>query len=241
MDQWVKDVRARGAQPTGAEIRPAATVALLRDSERGLEVLMGKRSSKLAFHGGSWVFPGGRIDAGDWGDDDDVLAAARRAAARETEEEAGLVVAADSLVHLSNWTTPEISPKRFATWFFVADAGAETAHAKADGIESDAVRWFTAPEAFAARREGEIEIAPPQFVTLLSLQRFATVATAIESLPAEAPFHFEPRFKFLEGAAVCIYEGDVAYDDPEQHELPGPRHRLLMPGDADWVYEDSRT
>ena len=31
-----------------------------------LEVLLARRSSKLAFHGGAWVFPGGRIDPDDY-------------------------------------------------------------------------------------------------------------------------------------------------------------------------------
>ena len=102
------------------EAAPAATVALLRDGEAGLEVLLTKRSSRLAFHGGAWVFPGGRIDAEDYdGHPEDLDAAARRAAVREAKEEAGLDVDVEALVHLSNWTTPEISPKRFATWFFV--------------------------------------------------------------------------------------------------------------------------
>lgn len=241
MDQWVKDARARGATPTGAEVRPAATVALLRDGAAGVEVLMGKRSSKLAFHGGAWVFPGGRIDAGDWADGDDELAAARRAAAREAAEEAALAVAPETLVHLSNWTTPDISPKRFATWFFAAAAGDGHELARADGIESDAVRWFAPAEALAARAAGEIELAPPQYVTLLSLQRFEHSAAALDAIAAEPPFHFMPRFKFLERAAVCIYQGDAAYDDPEQHELAGPRHRLFMPSGAEWVYEDTRT
>src|SRR3954447_2182492 len=97
---------ARG--PSGAEAAPAATVVLVRDGEGGLEVLLARRSSKLAFHGGAWVFPGGRIDPDDYADmPDDVCAAARRAAAREAKEEAGVDVDADGLVHVSNWTTPE--------------------------------------------------------------------------------------------------------------------------------------
>ena len=44
---------------------PAATVILLRDGEDGLETLMLRRNSKLAFAGGHWVFPGGRVDADD--------------------------------------------------------------------------------------------------------------------------------------------------------------------------------
>src|SRR5205809_8037210 len=106
---------------------PAATVVLVRDGTRGLEVLLAKRSSKLAFHGGAWVFPGGRIDPGDYaGVPDDVDAAARRAAVREAKEEAGVDVDPDALVHVANWTTPEISPKRFATWFFAGPVAGGT-------------------------------------------------------------------------------------------------------------------
>src|SRR5437773_10777477 len=89
---------------------PAATVVLVRDGAEGLEVLLAKRSSKLAFHGGAWVFPGGRIDPDDYGGKpEDLLGAARRAAAREAKEEAGVDVDADALVHLWNWTPPELS------------------------------------------------------------------------------------------------------------------------------------
>ena len=129
----------------------------------------------MAFHGGAWVFPGGRIDDGDWLDGDDLPRAAARAAVREATEEAGIEVDVDSLVHFSNWTTPDISPKRFATWFFAAPAHAEIAEAVADGVESDAVRWFRPADALAERAAGEIELAPPQYVTLLWLTDYATV------------------------------------------------------------------
>ena len=46
-------------------IRPAATVMLLRGAAAGLEVFMLKRSSRSAFAGGMFVFPGGRVDGDD--------------------------------------------------------------------------------------------------------------------------------------------------------------------------------
>ena len=62
--------------------RNAATVALLRDGDGGLEVLMGKRATKMDFHGGAWVFPGGRLDDADWElADTNILTAAKYAAA----------------------------------------------------------------------------------------------------------------------------------------------------------------
>ncbi len=81
LNNWIEQRRtgefAEAAQ--GVVAAPAATVVLLRDGETGLEVLLARRSSKLAFHGGAWVFPGGRIDPDDYADaPDDLPRAARR-------------------------------------------------------------------------------------------------------------------------------------------------------------------
>ncbi len=239
--EWAKRVLKDKREPSGAEAKPAATAAVLRDGDDGLEVLMVQRATKLDFHGGAWVFPGGRIDDADHdpADDGTILAAARRAAARETREEAGIDIDAGALVHISNWTTPDISPKRFATWFFAGPAPDGGAEVVADGVESDAVRWLTPEGALAERAAGAIELAPPQYVTLLSLSRFPSVEEALTVLDAEDPIDFAPRFCFLDGGgAVCLYQGDVAWDDHARLMDPGPRHRLLM-GDAGWIYEQS--
>src|ERR1700754_706810 len=50
-------------------LRPAATVVVVRDAPTpdgspGLETLMLRRNEQGTF-GGMWVFPGGRVDAGD--------------------------------------------------------------------------------------------------------------------------------------------------------------------------------
>ncbi len=226
----------RDAKPSGVAAAPAATVVLVRDTAAGLEVLLARRSSKLAFHGGAWVFPGGRIDPDDYASvPDDVFGAAQRAAAREAKEEAGLDVDAGSLVHLSNWTTPDISPKRFATWFFVGEvAGGE---AVADGTETESLHWFRPDDAFAARDAGEIELAPPQWVTLLWLRDHGTVGAAMQAARDAEAIDYSPRFHFIEGdGAVCVYREDVAYDDLARIDDTGPRHRLFLRESA-WSYE----
>ena len=50
-----------------ADIRPAATVLLLREQGSRLEVLMTRRAAGLAFMGSVWVFPGGRLEDADCG------------------------------------------------------------------------------------------------------------------------------------------------------------------------------
>lgn len=46
-------------------MRQAATVLLLRESAGALEVLMMRRAAAVAFMGGLWVFPGGRLEPDD--------------------------------------------------------------------------------------------------------------------------------------------------------------------------------
>ena len=219
-----------------APAHPSATVILLRDGAAGCEVLLVRRNAQLSFHGGAWVFPGGRIDPDDYaGEPEDLLAAARRAAGREAKEEAGVDVDSDALVHLSNWTTPEISAKRFATWFFVGEVtgGVEAA----DGTETDSLRWFRPADALAARDAGEIELAPPQWITLRWLRDHGTVTEAMAAATLGEVVDYTPRFQFVEGGgAVCVYKEDVAYDDLDRLDAPGPRHRLYL-RDTLWEYE----
>src|SRR5262249_60726946 len=83
---------------------PPATVVLLRDAAHGCEALLVRRNPHLSFHGGAWVFPGGRVDQGDYlaaGIGADAVRAARYAAVREAAGEAGGVIAGDRLVMLS--------------------------------------------------------------------------------------------------------------------------------------------
>ena len=87
-----------------AEIKPAATILLLRD-EPTFEVLMVKRHHQIDFASGALVFPGGKTHAGDHDPDlgratwsagthfDADQRALRIAAIREVFEEAGILLA----------------------------------------------------------------------------------------------------------------------------------------------------
>ncbi len=223
---------------------PAATTVLLRDHDGGVEVLMARRNSRLEFAGGMWVFPGGRIDPTDYpggvaapDDPEAVLAAARRAAVREAAEETALHIDESTLVWFSHWTPPPITPKRFATWFFAARAPADTEALRADGGEIHAVGWMDPDEGLARRNAGEIELAPPTWITLEQLRGHESVEATLATLSAQPPEHFTTRFARVEGGAVALYHGDAGYeiDDPDR---PGDRHRLWML-ETGWRYERS--
>jgi len=51
--------------PTPPELRASATVLMVRDGTDGLEVFMVQRHAASNVHGGTYVFPGGKVDAAD--------------------------------------------------------------------------------------------------------------------------------------------------------------------------------
>ncbi len=213
---------------------PAATVVLVRDGAEGLETLLLKKNSKLAY-GGMWVFPGGRIDPQDWDGADDLVAAARRAAVREAAEEADLQIDPGRLVLFSRWTPPPQSPKRFDTWFFVAPAPA--GEVTIDDGEIHDHRWARPGDTLARRDAGEVEVVPPTFVSLARVVSYADVADALADSAAREVEHFQTRMGRLGDALVTMWDGDAGYVDGDPTR-PGPRHRLVM-GAQDWVYERS--
>jgi 8-oxo-dGTP pyrophosphatase MutT (NUDIX family) len=99
-------------EPEAVPVREAATVAVVRDDERGLEVFMVRRTIDAVFSPGAHVFPGGALDPEDRTVEielrcdglDDATASAMLgvpagglgyfvAAARECFEEAGMLLA----------------------------------------------------------------------------------------------------------------------------------------------------
>ena len=221
------------------ELIPAATVLLLRDVERaGLEVLMLRRNSKIAF-GGMWVFPGGRVDDHEVVPDD-VVASARTAAVREVQEETGLDIRSEQLVTWSYWVPPRLPAapikgprRRFSTWFFVAPApGGEVA---IDYGEIHEDRWLSPTEALGQHRRREIELAPPTWVTLTQLSAHRSVTEAMTWAGGRQPEEFRTR-PIHKRPATIAWVGDVAYDGSGGVEDPGPRHRLVMHADG-WHYE----
>ena len=191
--------------------RPAASVVLLRGggrhSDRGLEVLLLKRTERAEFMPGVWVFPGGAVDPGD-GDGEE---GHRACATRELAEEAGIELASGAeLVLFSRWITPEVVSRRFDAWFFLALAPAHTVP-EPDGVETTEAGWFAPDAALRAQAAGEMALAFPTISQLGALAPFGTAAEAIET----------HRDRSVE---------------PILPKVIGTReeHRVVLPGDPDY-------
>ena len=106
----------------------------------------------------------------------------------------GLVVRADLLTPWARWITPEISPRRFDTWFFAtvlppgqtATPAAEpepggrlplvaAGPAEPESAESAGGTWWPPSAALDAARAGQITLLPPTAVTLAELAAYPDV------------------------------------------------------------------
>ena len=90
----------------------------------------------------------------------------------------GLLLRADLLTPWARWITPEISPRRFDTWFFAAALPARqlAGLAAAGPGESDSGTWWRPAAALEAARAGQITLLPPTAVTLAELAAYQDVA-----------------------------------------------------------------
>jgi 8-oxo-dGTP pyrophosphatase MutT (NUDIX family) len=247
----------------GSPVVPAATVAVVRDGDSGLEALLVHRNPDGAF-AGLWVFPGGRVDDGDLEGStegssptgaaaasepgrrpdvaasgaEDEIAAARRAAVREAREEAGLQLDPDRLAVLSWWLPPAEVTRRFATWFFVAPANPGDP-VVVDRTEVHDHAWVGPAEALARRDRGAISLAPPTWMTLHWLSQHHDVASVLTAAGSRAPERFVTRVGRSPSGQVAatLWEGDAGYEDGVL-DRPGPRRRLVT-DDRGWHFEST--
>ena len=205
-----------------------------------MEVLLLCRHRDMKFIGGSWVFPGGAVDLADCRDGEERFGRepALRAAVRETHEEAGIEVQPSDLLPIAHWTAPKEAPRRYATWFFIADIDFATP-VQVDGGEITGHRWFKPEDAISSRDQGEISFLPPTFITLQGLCEFSDTQSALAHYKQmnEIP-HFNPRFVIRDKDICNLYEEDAAWLDGDI-DKPGPRHRFWMKGKGPWKYQRS--
>lgn len=231
-----------------APLEDACTVVLLRDGEAGLEVLMLERPGASSAFAGAWVFPGGRVDATDrLGPDGEELAdvaAAQAAGLRELSEETGQQLEPKDLVQLSQWTPMQRLPRRFRTWFLIAQA--PTSEVVLNPGEHDDYAWLAPAEALARHAAGAMLLVPPTWVTLHHLRGFATVTAALAQTAASTPFAYESYFLLQEAKddagpstpgppTGTMWAGDADHPQPAP---PGSRHRLTMTS-LPWVFEST--
>ncbi|HEV2059007.1 MAG TPA: NUDIX hydrolase [Solirubrobacteraceae bacterium] len=192
----------REGEPTTP--RQSASLILVRDGDRGLELLLVRRSPAQRFMGGFWVFPGGAVDPGE---------DHRAAAVRELAEEAGVTdLAPEALVEYSRWITPELIEIRFDTRFFVARAPARV-RPRVDGEECVDLRWTTPRAALDAYARSELALVFPTLRHLEQLSAFTTVDLLLEHAREREIVAVLPRVVLGADEPRVVLPGEPGYDD----------------------------
>jgi len=170
------------------------------------------------------------------------------AALRETYEEAGVLFAHGADAHTgaaadfharvlsgslrlqtqavhpwSRWITPRmpsVTNKRFDTRFFIAvlPPGQKAAHDNVEATESAWLRPRAALEQYWAR---EIELAPPQIMSLAHLSRYASATEAMAQARSQLPPLIMPEAFQENDERVICYPGHPRHPVPAR-ALPGP-------------------
>jgi 8-oxo-dGTP pyrophosphatase MutT (NUDIX family) len=255
----------------------SATVMVVRDGPRGLEVLLVRRHGNSGVLGGVHVFPGGKLDAADRqadpaaldrpalacleglcepGLDAETALGLHVTALRETFEESGLLLGVSHgaaqvqpvrdltsagtpfaaalqalglplntacVLPWSRWVTPRVpsvTNKRFDTRFFVAAAPEDQAVEHCVREATEAV-WLSPRAGLERYWAGEIDLAPPQIMSLSQLNHLTDVSQVLAAARSRPPALIEPEPFNLDGQRVICYPGDPAHSISARF-WPGP-------------------
>lgn len=137
--------------------------------------------------------------------------------------EAGLRLASKALMPWSRWITPRVPSvmnKRFDTRFFVAAMPSQQM-AQHDDHEATASVWLTPRTALASYWANQIELAPPQIMSLVALAGHADVSSVLKAAMAQSPPLIAPEPFEENGTRITCYPGDPRHSVPLR-VLPGP-------------------
>jgi 8-oxo-dGTP pyrophosphatase MutT (NUDIX family) len=158
-------------------------------------------------------------------------ASAQQAAARLREgvgfnamlAQEALRLQTSAILPWSRWITPvrpSVMNKRFDTRFFVAAVpGGQVA--RHDDFETTESLWLSPREALLQYWAGQIELAPPQIMSLAHLARHSAVDSVLAAARARRPPVIQPESFDDEGERMICYPGDARHTVREQ-ALPGP-------------------
>ena len=231
-----------GKMPALPIPKDAAAIILLRPDTDPTdpEVFWAKRSTKLAFLGGFYAFPGGQRETSDAerpvrNCDDPETAAMINCGARELFEEVGVLLArgaetltigqrasllddleskrlswpellslyglhldASDFTFVGRWVTPPFAPRRFDTWFFLANCPAKQQPKITEDSELESGEWIRAGDAYEKWQRSEVIAVPPVLHALKTLaagltsdlvERFLSVPQARREPTRRIEFH----------------------------------------------------
>jgi 8-oxo-dGTP pyrophosphatase MutT (NUDIX family) len=127
----------------------------------------------------------------DWESDRAALEA-RELAFTEFLDRRGLVLRTDLLGVWAAWLTPVFEPRRYRTWFFVADLP-DGQRTRDVSTESDQVTWLPAMQAVSQVEQQQLLMLPPTYMSCLEVGQYADPADVLEAARGRSVEMFMPE------------------------------------------------
>ena len=149
----------------------------------------------------------------------------------EVLQGAGLRVDTQHLAPWSRWITPvqpSVTNKRFDTRFFMAvlPSGQDPIH---DNIEAIDSVWLSPRDALDRYWAGDLPLAPPQIMTLVSLLSHTCTTSVLNCAKQQTPPVILPEPFDDEGVRTLCYPGDVRHS-VSQRAMRGPTRLRFVAG-----------
>jgi 8-oxo-dGTP pyrophosphatase MutT (NUDIX family) len=139
-----------------------------------------------------------------------------------------LALHTESLLPWCRWITPRqasVTNKRFDTRFFVTQVP-DDQMAEHDNFEATEALWIQPREALLRYWDREIELAPPQIMSLVHLSRHLRAQSVLDEAQSRRPPVIEPEPFDQDGIRTICYPGDPRHS-VRQAAFPGPS-RLMF-------------
>ena len=120
----------------------------------------------------------------------------------------GLVLRTDLLGVWGGWLTPVFEPRRYRTWFFVADLP-EGQRTRDVSSESSSVTWLPALAAPDQVDAGELLMLPPTYLTCLEVGQYADPAAVLEAAHGRTVEMFTPAVEPLDEGHTLSLPDDL--------------------------------
>jgi 8-oxo-dGTP pyrophosphatase MutT (NUDIX family) len=152
---------------------------------------------------------------------DDRAAALREAVANDQHPFLDLVRELDvrldlgALTTFARWITPNLMPKRFDTWFYVATATGEQL-AACDGRETVDAEWIAPAEALRLAAEGQRKVIFPTRMNLQLLAESSSAADAADRAARRTLVTVEPWVVQRPSGGVLTIPPDAGYGEVEE-------------------------
>jgi 8-oxo-dGTP pyrophosphatase MutT (NUDIX family) len=135
-----------------------------------------------------------------------------------------LELATDMMVPYAHWITPTFAPKRFDTWFFLAEAP-EDQIALHDGSESVDSVWIGANEAIDEATAGKRTLVHATLKNLELLAEEKTVAGALAAASGRKVVTVQPWVETRDGKRYLHIPADAGYRNLFRELPPAPASR----------------